>query len=140
MTPDDPSLLGLKIGTVMAGLIGGVASLAFITNLTPRAGFTAVLGGAICAGLLTPAAAAYLAMTGSMENALAFFLGVCGMNFVGGMFKISEGFMNSPVATFKELLSLLPFRWAQQQTEQQTDKPQLDRLSKAKRPKAENED
>lgn len=106
-----PSLLGLKIGTIAAGLIGGVASLAFITNLTPRAGFTAVLGGAICAGIFTPAAASFLAVSGSVENALAFFLGVCGMNFVGGLFKLSERFRNSPVSTFKELIELLPIRF-----------------------------
>lgn len=105
-----PSLLGLKVGTVFAGLVGGVASLAFITNLTPRAGFTAVLGGAICAGVLTPAAASYLALSGAMENALAFFLGVCGMNFVGGFFKVSDSFRARPISTFKELLDLLPFR------------------------------
>lgn len=110
MTPEFPDLLGLKLGTIAAGLIGGVASLAFITNLTPRAGFTAVLGGAICAGLLTPAAAAFLSMSGSMENALAFFLGVCGMNLVGGMFKISEAFKNNPVSTFQEILALLPVK------------------------------
>jgi len=105
-----PSLLGLKIGTVCAGLLGGVASLAFISNLTPRAGFAAVLGGSICAGFLTPAAASALSMTGAMENALAFFLGVCGMNLVGGLFKLSDAFKDSPVGTFKELLALLPFQ------------------------------
>ncbi len=110
MSIELPSLLGLKIGTVAAGLVGGVASLAFITNLTPKAGFTAVLGGALCAGFFTPAAASYLSMTGSMENALAFFLGVCGMNLVGGLFKISHSFRTNPVSTFKELLALLPFR------------------------------
>jgi len=107
MQSELPSLLGLKIGTVFAGLIGGVASLAFITNLTPKAGFMAVIGGAICAGYLTPAAAAYLSMTGSMENALAFFLGVCGMNMVGGIFKVSENFRQNPSNTFKEILAIL---------------------------------
>lgn len=111
MPSELPSLLGLKIGTVAAGLIGGVASLAFITNLTPRAGFTAVLGGSICAGVFTPAAASFLSMTGSMENALAFFLGVCGMNFVGGLFKISDSFRDRPIKTFQEVLDLLPIRW-----------------------------
>ncbi len=106
-----PSLLGLKIGTVLVGLAGGVASLAFITNLTPRAGFTAVLGGSVCAGVFTPAAASFLSMTGSMENALAFFLGVCGMNFVGGLFKLSDSFRDRPISTFKQLLDLLPIRW-----------------------------
>ena len=107
MQEDIPSLLGLKIGTVIAGLIGGVASLAFISNLTPRAGFAAVLGGAICAGLLTPAASSLLNMNGSMENALAFFLGVCGMNLVGGIFQISASFRSTPVSTFKDLLGLI---------------------------------
>ena len=99
MQSELPSLLGLKIGTVFAGLIGGVASLAFITNLTPKAGFAAVIGGAICAGYLTPAAATYLEMSGSMENSLAFFLGVCGMNFVGGLFKLSAAFREQPSQT-----------------------------------------
>lgn len=112
MTPELPDLLGLKIGTIAAGLVGGVASLAFITNLTPKAGFTAVLGGTICAGFFTPAVAAFLSVTGSMESALAFILGVCGMNFVGGLFKISEAFRNKPVSTFKELLAFIPFRGA----------------------------
>lgn len=102
-----PSLMGLKIGTVLAGLIGGVASLAFITNLTPKAGFAAVLGGSVCAGYLTPAVSSYLSATGPMENALAFFLGVCGMNFVGGLFKVSALFKEQPFATFKDLLAIL---------------------------------
>ncbi len=107
MQSEIPSLLGLKIGTVVAGLIGGVASLAFITNLTPKAGFTAVIGGAFCAGYVTPALAEYLSVAGPMENALAFFLGVCGMNLVGGIFKLSDRFKQQPEGTFKELWLLL---------------------------------
>lgn len=111
MTLEVTGLLGLKIGTVVAGLVGGVASLAFTTHLTPKAGFTAVLGGAICAGVFTPAVATFLSMSGSMESALAFILGVCGMNLVGGLFKVSEAFRNKPVSTFKELIALIPFRF-----------------------------
>jgi len=107
MSEDFFGLFGLKFGTIIAGTIGGVASLAFITDLTPKAGFTAVIGGAICAGYLTPAAASFLSMTGSMENALAFFLGVCGMNLVGGLFRLSDAFKTRPLSTFQDIVRLI---------------------------------
>ena len=50
MQEEISGLLGLKIGTVIAGLMGGVASLAFISNLTPKAGFAAVLGALYAPG------------------------------------------------------------------------------------------
>lgn len=91
------SLFGVKLSAVIAGFVGGVVSLAMIRDLTPKIAVTTVIGGTACAAYLTPLIVDYLELGGSnLENALAFLTGVCGMNGVAGVFKISERFRASP--------------------------------------------
>jgi len=95
--------LGLKLATVVAGFIGGVVSLSMIRDLTPLKAFGTVLGGTACAAYLTPIALHYTGLAGGAEHALAFFLGVCGMNGVAGVFKVSERFRAKPIETVMQL-------------------------------------
>lgn len=91
--------LGLKIGSVVAGFVGGVVSLSMLRDLTPMRAMGTVIGGTACAAYLTPIALEYTGLSGASEHALAFFLGVCGMNGVAGVFKISERFRVKPLDT-----------------------------------------
>jgi hypothetical protein len=95
--------LGLKSGAVVAGFVGGVVSLSMLRDLTPLRAVGTVLGGTACAAYLTPLAIEYSGLSGSSEHALAFFLGVCGMNGVAGVFKISEKFKTNPAETMAEI-------------------------------------
>ena len=95
--------LGLKLATVVAGFVGGVVSLSMIRDLTVLGAIGTVLGGTACAAYLTPIALHYTGLAGSLEHALAFFLGVCGMNGVAGVFKVSERFRTKPVETVIQL-------------------------------------
>ena len=90
-------LIGAKISAIIAGFVGGVVSLAMIRDLTPKVAITTVIGGTACAAYLTPLIISYLNLSGSdLENALAFLTGVCGMNGVAGVFKLSEKFKANP--------------------------------------------
>lgn len=91
--------LGLKAGTVVAGFVGGVVSLSMLRDLTPMRAVGTVVGGTACAAYLTPIVLEYTGLSGTSEHALAFFLGVCGMNGVAGVFKISERFKAKPLDT-----------------------------------------
>lgn len=95
--------LGLKSGAVVAGFVGGVVSLSMLRDLTPIRAVGTVLGGTACAAYLTPLAIEYSGLSGSSEHALAFFLGVCGMNGVAGVFKISEKFKADPAKAVTDI-------------------------------------
>lgn len=77
-------LLGIKPAQMVAGLIGGVISLAFVRDLSRWQMGLAVLAGGGCASYLTPVLAAYLHWGDNLQaqNGLAFVLGLCGMNIV----------------------------------------------------------
>jgi hypothetical protein len=89
--------LGLKVSSLVAGLIGGVMTMSMMPQLTWRRALTAVFGGGACAAYATPIAAELLGLASRhMENGLAFVLGVIGMNLLGGVFKLSERWRDRP--------------------------------------------
>lgn len=84
-------LLGLKIATLVAGLVGSIASLAYMRDLNPAKAFLAVIVGTGCAAYVTPLVMGWLKLEGgSGENAAAFIVGVVGMNLVGALYKGGE--------------------------------------------------
>mgnify|MGYP000707449572 CR=1 FL=1 len=84
-------LLGLKAATLVAGLIGSIASLAYMRDLTPGKAGLAVIVGTGCAAYVTPLVMGWMNLTGSSgENAAAFIVGVVGMNLVGALYKGGE--------------------------------------------------
>jgi hypothetical protein len=89
--------LGLKVSTLVAGLVGGVLALSMMPQLTWRKAMTAVVGGGACAAYATPIAAEMLGLASRhLENGLAFVLGVIGMNILGGIFRLSERWRDRP--------------------------------------------
>lgn len=97
-----PEVLGLKFPTLIAGVIGGIISLSFIRNLSLFKGFTALLAGSFCAGYWTAPLAAYIGVSPDSDNAIAFFIGVVGMNLIAGIYKLFEAFSEKPLQTIKE--------------------------------------
>ena len=84
-------LLGLKAATIVAGLIGSVASLAYMRDLTPGKAILAVIVGTGCAAYVTPLVMGWMRLEGgSGENAAAFIVGIIGMNLVGALYKGGE--------------------------------------------------
>ena len=89
--------LGVKVSSLVAGLIGGVMAMSMMPQLTFRKALTAVLGGGACAAYATPIVAELLNLDSRhLENGLAFVLGVIGMNILGGIFKLSERWRDRP--------------------------------------------
>jgi Kef-type K+ transport system membrane component KefB len=89
--------LGLKVSSLVAGLVGGVLALSMMPHLTWRRAMAAVVGGGACAAYATPIAAEVLGLASRhMENGLAFILGVIGMNILGGIFRLSEKWRDRP--------------------------------------------
>lgn len=84
-------LLGLKAATLLAGMIGSIASLAYMRDLTPLRAALAVIIGTGCAAYVTPLMEGWMNLSGSNgENAAAFIVGVVGMNLVGALYKGGE--------------------------------------------------
>ena len=81
-------LLGVKLAVVVAGLVGSIASLAYMRDLTPGRAALAVIVGTGCAAYVTPLMMNWLSLTEvAGENAAAFIVGVVGMNLVGALYK-----------------------------------------------------
>lgn len=89
--------LGIKVGTLIAGLIGAIVSLSFIPNLTWPKAIIAIFTGAASAGYVTPLVIGALEVGPDYEHAVAFLVGLLGMNVLAGVFKMAERFKNSPV-------------------------------------------
>lgn len=90
-------MLGVKYGTLVAGAIGGLISLHHIEELSGWGRMLAILSGMAVAGYGTPVMDAWLDLSPSLENAVAFFLGLTAMNIIPGLLKVSELFRNDPL-------------------------------------------
>lgn len=82
MTEPVSSILGIKLGTTIAGFFGGVVSLAFVQNLTRTQAVMAVLVGTLTAAYLTPVVVEKLAVTPELQNGAAFVIGLCAMSII----------------------------------------------------------
>lgn len=100
------SILGIKYGTLIAGTIGGVLSLRYLENLSLPGRLFAIAAGVALAGYGTPALDAWLDLPDSIENAVAFLLGLSAMNLIPGFIKITEQFSSQPFATVRKFLSI----------------------------------
>lgn len=87
---------GVKVASVIAGLIGGVVSLAYVPGLTPGKAFLAVVAGASSAGYLTPIVVNYLGLSAEQGHGVAFLLGLMALNVLAGFFRIGERFREKP--------------------------------------------
>lgn len=100
----ETSIFGIKLAFAVAGFWGGVVSLSFVKNLTPKQGVLAVLTGIALAGYGTPIAAHYVLNTepsSSMANAIAFVLGLTAMNLIPGIVRLSEIWKKDPLSVIK---------------------------------------
>lgn len=100
----ETSIFGIKLAFAVAGFWGGVVSLSFIKNLSPKQGVLAVLTGIASAGYGTPITAHYVLNTepsSSMANAIAFALGLTAMNLIPGIVRLSEIWKKDPLSVIK---------------------------------------
>lgn len=100
----ETSIFGIKLAFAVAGFWGGVVSLSFVKNLTPKQGVLAVLTGIASAGYGTPIAAHYVLNTepsSAMANAIAFVLGLTAMNLIPGIVRLSEIWKKDPLSVIK---------------------------------------
>lgn len=81
---------GLKPALLLAGFLGGVASLRFIQGLNTPQALSAVFTGAVGANYGTPAILAYISVPESLHYPLAFIVGLTALNTVPLIIKWSE--------------------------------------------------
>lgn len=104
MSQEIAGIFGVKVASIIAGFAGGVVSLAFLKQLTPLQMVLAVLTGAVTAGYLNPLVAPViskwtsLSLAPELEGTTAFLLGLCAMNIIPGIVRISEIFKKDPMA------------------------------------------
>lgn len=100
----ETSIFGIKLAFAVAGFWGGVVSLSFIKNLSPKQGVLAVLTGIASAGYGTPIAAHYILdsePSSAMANAIAFVIGLTAMNLIPGIVRWSEIWKKDPLSVIK---------------------------------------
>lgn len=103
-TPDSLlSALGVKLGTVIAGLAGSVLALVMVRRATPREAVAAFSAGMGCAMYVAPAVVQYLSLTGALENALIFLHGVVGMILVSGLVRFVEKVAADPLGMISRI-------------------------------------
>ncbi len=90
------SMNSLSIPILVAGFIGSTLSLSLSRNITPLWAFMTVIAGTVSAMSLTPLAMKYADFGRGSQDALAFIIGVMGMNALVGVYKFSERFANAP--------------------------------------------
>ena len=75
--------LGLKLLTLIAGFVGAVVSLKFITGLSRWQSVTTVAAGTLVAAYCTPITVELLNLSPRLEGAIAFLGGLFGMSIAG---------------------------------------------------------
>lgn len=88
--------LGVKLATLVAGFAGGVVSLSYVRQLTKGQAFLAVITGSISAGYATPVVNHFFNLPTSLENGVAFIVGLTAMNIIPGILNLSERFRKDP--------------------------------------------
>lgn len=73
---------GIKAQLAVAGIAGALVGMFKYTKKTPLDAFASFLAGVGASVYLTPLVAQQLALSGRIENALAFGIGVAGMNAI----------------------------------------------------------
>lgn len=100
-------VLGIDPAIALAGTIGAFASLAFIRFLTARIAVTSVLCGIGAAFYITVPLTDYLVARWQLppdaKLAIAFLLGLVGMNLLAGVVHYAQKFRRDPAAIVKEL-------------------------------------
>lgn len=98
-------IFGVKLAHVMAGVAGGVVSLAYVRTLSSSQMVLAVITGAATAAYGTPLAGYALARilgadspSAQVEGGLGFVLGITAMNLIPGIVRLSEMFRRDPAA------------------------------------------
>lgn len=106
----DETLIGLKAGPLVAGLLGAALSMRAIANATLLNRILSTISAAGAAGYLTPAIAEYLTLSQNAENAAGFFVGLLVLNFTAGLVELSGKFAKDPVGATQDLFMLI-VRW-----------------------------
>lgn len=97
------NFLGLKLATIVAGFVGAVVSLSVIPPLSKSAAFLAIVTGMATSVYLTPVVSHYLSLTGDLQNAVAFFLGLTAMHIIPGLLAMGQRFRDDPFSILRRL-------------------------------------
>ena len=92
---------GLQPLLIIAGFAGGAVSLIYINKLTVKIAGLAMISGISCASFLTPLIVEYFHLSLNAKYALAFIIGIMGLNLVGGFYKLGELFKKDPLKVLK---------------------------------------
>ena len=98
---------GIDPGVATAGVIGAVASLAFIREINGRMSMASVLCGVGVSLYFTLPMMEYLTtqwqFSPSWKHAVALMLGLCGFHILAGVYQIGRKWKDDPLTTLKEL-------------------------------------
>jgi len=106
---DALQMTGIKVGSLVAGFAGSIASLVANKQLTFFQSIVTVVCGVLVAGYATPAISEHFSLSRTAENCLAFFVGILGMYLVVGFIRFGEDFAKAPIVAIKNLVSLRYF-------------------------------
>ena len=100
--------LGIDPTVIVAGFVGSVAALLLIPSLTFKQAVAILIGGIGCAAYMTPIAVEVIEyylqdVDQSLENGMAFGLGVIGMNVIAGFLKLAQQWRQKPTLDIRDI-------------------------------------
>lgn len=104
MPPDDQ--FSARLIPPIAGFLGAVIMLSYMSEIPPRHWVTALLGGVLAAYFVPPIVLAWAAhkgwgwlpLDGSVEGLLGLLLGMASIHLVGGLSVLGRRFSKDPMA------------------------------------------
>ena len=84
---------GIKLSVLIAGLVGGTASLTYYDNIPARRAILMIFSGAATAAYLQPMAELYLSLNERVSVGFGFILGLASMKIIDFVIKNTERFL-----------------------------------------------
>lgn len=98
------TFIGLKYSATIAGFLGSIVALTFLKELTNPQMLAALTTGIATSYYTTPIFMYYLSFPTTVNDGIAFIVGVVAMNLIPALIKLSEGIKADPLSFIKKLL------------------------------------
>lgn len=78
--------VGIPLMVVVSGFLGSIIGLTRAAKFTPAAALVSIISGVSCAAFITPMIHYWWELDRRLENGIAFFLGLLGLQITGKVY------------------------------------------------------
>lgn len=98
--------MGLKLAFILAGFLGGIASVLYRGEKSLTRASALVFSGTITTAYTTPLVVDKFSLSAGSSYGAAFIVGILGMYIVGGIITFGEALKKDPLIALKRLFNL----------------------------------